>query len=60
MADQTNYTRPEDKARWGFGGKVGKITIETPDDVTPIVGLAPVEPDDKGAHKHGGGAKGSK
>lgn len=32
MSDETNYTRPEDKARWGFGGSIDEITMETPAD----------------------------
>jgi hypothetical protein len=55
-----NYTRPHDKARWGFGGTADKIELaqntvgETPEQGVPGEGKARTKP--KAARDNGGGA----
>lgn len=61
MSDTTNYTRPEDKARWGFSGNADEIkvapqtvgeTLEEGEEVS-----IDAKPAAKASHKNGGGAK---
>jgi hypothetical protein len=51
-----NYIDPNDKARWGFAGSEGNITVG-PQTVGETGGVdhARVVPDDSGAHNTGGG-----
>ncbi|TXQ88661.1 hypothetical protein FV308_02380 [Escherichia coli] len=51
-----NYIDPNSKARWGFGGSEGKITVG-PETVGETGGVdhARSEPKDKGAVNNGGG-----
>jgi len=55
-----NYTRPQDKARWGFGGTAEKIELaqntvgETPEQGVPGEGKPKTKP--KAARDNGGGA----
>lgn len=53
---QDNHIDPEGKARWGFGGGVGNITVG-PQTVGETGGVESVltEPDNSGAHNNGGG-----
>jgi len=53
---QDNHIDPEGKARWGFGGSVGNITVG-PQTVGETGGVESVltEPDNSGAHNNGGG-----
>lgn len=55
MQDDT-YLNPNDKARWGFGGTEGAITVG-PQTVGETGGVehARSEPSDKGALNNGGG-----
>jgi hypothetical protein len=54
-----NYIDPDTKARWGFGGSEGKITVG-PQTVGETGGVdhARTIPDDSGAHNNGGGSDG--
>lgn len=53
---EDNHIDPESKARWGFGGSVGKITVG-PQTVGETGGVESVrtDPDNSGAHNNGGG-----
>lgn len=54
-----NYIDPDTKARWGFGGSEGNITVG-PQTVGETGGVdhARTIPDDSGAHNNGGGSDG--
>lgn len=64
-SNQDNYTRPEDKARWGFGGTAKEIKV-APQTVGETPEQGGLESDATGdkeateARKNGGGAKASK
>lgn len=51
-----NYIDPNKKARWGFGGTEGNVTVG-PETVGETGGVdhARLEPKDEGAVKNGGG-----
>lgn len=51
-----NYIDPNSKARWGFGGSEGKVTVG-PETVGETGGVdhARNEPKDEGAVNNGGG-----
>lgn len=53
---EDNHIDPNNKARWGFGGSAGKITVG-PQTVGETGGVESVrtEPDNSGAHNTGGG-----
>lgn len=53
---EDNHIDPNNKARWGFGGNAGKITVG-PQTVGETGGVESVltEPDNSGAHNNGGG-----
>ena len=53
---EDNHIDPNNKARWGFGGSAGKITVG-PQTVGETGGVESIrtEPDNSGAHNTGGG-----
>ncbi|MBS3184541.1 hypothetical protein JIQ88_05615 [Pseudomonas sp. PCH44] len=53
---EDNHIDPNNKARWGFGGNAGKITVG-PQTVGETGGVESIltEPDNSGAHNNGGG-----
>lgn len=53
---EDKHIDPNNKARWGFGGSAGKITVG-PQTVGETGGVESVltEPDSSGAHNNGGG-----
>ena len=59
--ENDNYMNPNDKARWGFSGKAGKVTVGAKTvGETGGVDHVRTEPENEAARHNGGGEKPTK